>query len=379
MKLTVLCGLLLCVFALQAQTKPQKQKVYSVVKVKHTMEWYQEQLALWEEEVKADPKNADAWMNVFTATRMIKFMGGPKTQKDIDAIAEKVNTNFPGTFESNYMAYRKDRFGKDAVKYLMEAYRLGPDREEIFNLLGTHFMLRQEEKEMRQMCERWLASGDIATGILAVNYNMLVSCDQNAILFTYGDNDTFPAWILQYAKNVRTDVTVLNIHMLDDTEFRDMYCKKLGIPEYKLLNEYVDANAFSQDIRAHFMKHAKRPVYYMIGNDFEKSPIKDSLYLVGIVYKYSTERFDNMAVLRKNVEKNYLLDNILVNFENHVSESVVNDFNYNYMVPFLTLYFHYRDAGETALLENMHNYIKVIAERVGLTDEVNNIIKQGKF
>ena len=84
-------------------------------------------------------------------------------------------------------------------------------------------------------------------------YNLLQSVDYQGILFTNGDNDTFPLWYLQEVEGVRTDVRIVCLSLLNTDwyikQLRDQWSHESAPIPISLSNEEIEQITSGLELR----------------------------------------------------------------------------------------------------------------------------------
>jgi len=81
-------------------------------------------------------------------------------------------------------------------------------------------------------------------------YNILVSCDRDAILFTHGDNDTYPVWYAQEVMGIRRDVRVVNLSLLNAPWYiKQLRDEGVTVP-ITLTDEFIDERLTGDSLTA---------------------------------------------------------------------------------------------------------------------------------
>ncbi|NOT74848.1 MAG: SUMF1/EgtB/PvdO family nonheme iron enzyme [Cyclobacteriaceae bacterium] len=332
-----------------------------------SLSWYSDQADRWEEKVRQEPANADAWLNFYAASRYSQ-----KSLASLSSIASQAQKVISGTFEAKLIQALNEGYSENSMKLLMEAYAMKPQQSATYGPLMLANEIRMNTADRKEFGSKLLSSGQVSQALLSYSYNVLMSIESSAVLFIDGDNTTLPLFILQDVMNVRKDVTVLSLDLLTSEAYRTQKLKNSSL-EFSL-------GSGDEDIKKMICsglpeQNPSKKFYYALtigGNNI--SSINNELYVVGLASQHSKARLDNISVIKENLEKRFMLDYLRVDFNGENEFSAGKVMSSNYLISMLLLNDHYVKTGELGKAEELKKLVAKIAAETGKQALVENFL-----
>jgi len=119
----------------------------------------------------------------------------------------------------------------EGQEFLEKAISIDPNFIDPWFSLVPYYMAAEKSEKVDVALRKILESGVINDEIMDYNYNMLIGLEDNAIIITNGDNDTYPGWIMTRILNIRPDIAIVNRSLLN-TDWYPMQVISRGVPRF---------------------------------------------------------------------------------------------------------------------------------------------------
>lgn len=304
----------------QNHTNPEAQ--ISFAKENRSLEYYVVQADLWWQAIEKDSSNEMAWWNYYRACRNVQgsynwsadFVRlGPNLRfgEDIVVLMEAA---IPNTFVYHFVKGSTGGVDPQAGSHLMKAYQMNPDFPGLLASVVTYAISTGNDSLRIEANTRWFENRGFNANWMDFAYNLLQSVAPQGILFTQGDNDSYPVWMLQDVLGIRRDVLVINLDFLLYDGYQKRLFDGLGLAPFHF--EIIDPEVYEENwnnVCIYFLKNyqGSRPVHlsYTVNQEFYAELAETDMYAQGLCFQYAPKSLPpsrNLELLRRSFRLNSL-------------------------------------------------------------------------
>ena len=189
--------------------------------------------------------------------------------------------------------------------------------------------------------------------------------EPNAILFTNGSDDTYPAWIQQEVKNVRQDVTILNMDLLTNEQYRTEKYSQNGLNQ--------STAPLADLIYQTSINNPNKPIYIgLTVNPNVLFNLNNNLFLPGLACKYCKATYNNVTEIVSKWE--YIFKN--EELKKPVTNTKVQQINLNYILPLIIIRDYYINSDQVEKKDEIEKLILKIAKEGNKEKQVQKYLKK---
>lgn len=338
------------------------------------------QLTFWNA-LKKNKKSTELWRNYYEVSKQILTLSSDKSllkqQLSLDSILNEMKSAIPNSFVYNLCQWNSVILTSEKVPFFLQAQQLQPNDPSV--IIGNLYvaLMTNNDSAIATATKKIYSEAVIPSQMMNFAYNTLISTPANGILAV--DSDLlFEALItLQYTKNIRKEVQILNQKTLTENNCRVSVFSKNSFQNFSVFyNNVPSAKNITEpfyNTLAVFVKYSTKPICFA-GNFNGKllAVLKDSLYVIGTLYQYSPIVLEN-AKITLNIWSKLRLDYLRFDLygEQFENANLIKQGTYPIYISCLTILYNYSIEKEDVNAATIYRgFALSVAKQIGAYADV---------
>lgn len=283
-------------------------------------------------------------------------------QQQMDDAVNQLEKLDPKSFEYHYFKYVSGNYNTGLVDHLKTAEKLRPNNADVQAQMAAYYLITEDSQKALDYLSKVYSSGRLPKEAVSYGRDLLRSVPANGILVTHGFDDTYASAYLQLKEGIRKDVRIVSLDFLQSQTYR----KKLEAHGIKLPpNKVVDV-AFLEKLCA-LNQSGKLALSLTVPKEYLE-PIMGRLYIVGLVFEYHAEEYNNIYM--NDYLWNKELDKVLIT---SAETAKAKNLSANYLPMLLILRRYYTENSEPERLEEVESALDKVAVQCNKYEQVRKL------
>lgn len=155
------------------------------------------------------------------ATQITSRTPTMEQQAEMNTAIDFYKLNAPESFEYHYFTYAAGNYNLDLISHLEKAKELKPTNSDVIVQMAAYHTIISDTSASTKELSQLVQMGRIEADVLTYDNALLNSVSTNGVLLTHGFDDAFGSFYLQQNNNVRNDVKIVSLDLMQSKVYRD--------------------------------------------------------------------------------------------------------------------------------------------------------------